>query len=52
MAEYKDPLPGWLAEIPRGTELSRRAWVEVKYTPAGSTEEKDISEDISKFFSP
>ena len=43
-------MPGWLAEIPRGTELSRRAWVEVKYTPAGSTEEKDISEDISKFF--
>ena len=50
MAEYKNPLPGWLAEIPQGTELSRRAWVEVKYTPAGSTEEKDISEDISKYF--
>ena len=50
MAEYKNPLPGWLAEIPQGAELSRRAWVEVKYTPAGSTEEKDISEDIGKFF--
>ena len=50
MAEYQNPLPGWLAEIPEGTELSRRAWVEVKYTPAGSTEETDISEDISKYF--
>ncbi len=50
MSEYKNPLPGWLAEIPAGTMLSRRAWPEVKYTPAGSTEEKDISEDIGKFF--
>ena len=50
MAEYQNPLPRWLAELPDGARLSRRAWVEVKYTPAGSTEEKDISEDISKFF--
>lgn len=50
MAEYQNPLPGWLAEIPQGTELSRRAWVEVKYIPADSTEEKDISEEISKYF--
>ena len=50
MSEYKNPLPGWLAEIPAGTMLSRRAWPEVKYTPAESTEEKDISEDIGKFF--
>lgn len=50
MAEYQDPLPGWLAELPQGTELSRRAWVEVKYIPADSGEEKDISEDISKYF--
>ena len=50
MAEYQNPLDGWLAELPEGSELSRRAWVEVKYIPAGSTEEKDISEDISKYF--
>lgn len=50
MAEYQNPLPRWLAKMPEGTELSRRAWVEVKYTPAGSTEEKDISEDIGKYF--
>ena len=50
MAEYQNPLPRWLAELPEGARLSRRAWVEVKYTPAGNREEKDISEDISKFF--
>lgn len=50
MADYKNPLDGWLAEKPEGAELSRRAWLEIKYTPAGSTEEKDISEDISKYF--
>ena len=48
--EYENPLNGWLSELPRGTELSRRAWVEVKYIPVGSTEEKDISKDIGKYF--
>ena len=50
MAEYKNPLDTWLAELPDGSELSRRAWLEIKYIPADSTEEKDISEDISKYF--
>jgi len=50
MGEYKNPLSGWLQEVPEGAILSRRAWIEVKYTPAGSTEENDISEDISKYF--
>ena len=48
MAEYRNPLDGWLSELPEGTELSRRAWLEVKYTPAGG-EEQDISEDISQY---
>lgn len=49
MAEYKNPLDDWLKELPRGSDLSRRAWLEIKYTPAGETEGKDISEDVSKY---
>ena len=49
MAEYKNPLEDWLKELPEGSELSRRAWLEIKYTPAGEAEEKDISEDVSKY---
>ena len=49
MAGYTNPLEGWLAEVPDGSRLARRAWLEVKYTPAGG-EEKDISEDLSKYF--
>lgn len=49
MADYVNPLNGWLAELPKGSKLARRAWLEVKYTPAGG-EESDISEDISKYF--
>ena len=49
MAEYKNPLDEWLKELPSGSDLSRRAWLEIKYTPAGETEEKDISEDVSKY---
>ena len=49
MAEYKNPLDGWLAELPEGTELSRRAWLEVKYTAADGGEETDISEDIGQY---
>lgn len=49
MAEYKNPLDEWLKELPSGSELSRRAWLEIKYTPAGETEGKDISEDVSKY---
>ena len=43
MAEYKNPLDGWLKELPEKAELSRRAWLEIKYTPAGEDEETDIS---------
>ncbi len=49
MADYQDPLPGWLAALPDGSELSRRTWLEIKYTPAGGSE-TDISEDVSRFF--
>ena len=49
MAEYKNPLDNWMKELPTGAELSRRAWLEIKYIPAGETEEKDISEDVSKY---
>jgi phage protein D len=49
MAEYKNPLDEWLKELPSGSELSRRAWIEIKYAPAGETEGKDISEDVSKY---
>ena len=49
MAEYKNPLDDWLKELPKGSELSRRAWLEIKYIPAGETEGKDISEDVSKY---
>lgn len=49
MEEYKNPLDKWLKELPKGSELSRRAWLEIKYIPAGETEEKDISEDVSKY---
>ena len=48
MAEYVNPVENWLAELPEGSKLARRAWLEVKYTPAGG-EESDISEDISKY---
>ena len=30
-SEYKDPLPRWLKELPKGSELSRRTWLEIKY---------------------
>ena len=49
MAKYKNPLDDWLKELPEKAELSRRAWLEIKYTPAGEDEEKDISEDVSKY---
>ena len=49
MAEYKNHLDEWLKELPSGSELSRRVWLEIKYTPAGETEGKDISEDVSKY---
>lgn len=49
MAEYKNPLDDWLKELPEKSELSRRAWLEIKYTPAGEDEETDISEDVSKY---
>ena len=49
MAEYKNPLEDWLKDLPEGAELSHRAWLEIKYIPAGDEEEKDISEDVSKY---
>ncbi len=50
MADYKNPIETWLAEAPEGAKLARRAWLEVKYTPADGGEETDISEDLSKYF--
>ena len=41
-----DTLQKWQGELPPSTYLSRRAWCEVKYTPKGETEEKDISEEL------
>lgn len=49
MTEYKNPLDDWLKELPSGSDLSRRAWLEIKYIPVGETEGKDISEDVSKY---
>lgn len=49
MTEYKNPLDDWLKELPSGADLSRRAWLEIKYIPVGETEGKDISEDVSKY---
>lgn len=48
MAGY-NPLDSWLAESPKDSKLARRAWLEVKYTPAGGGAATDISEDISKY---
>ena len=44
-----DTLQKWQGELPPSTYLSRRAWCEVKYTPKGETEEKDISEELMKY---
>ena len=49
MADYKNPLQSWLGKLPTGTEISRRAWVEVKYIPADTGTEWDISEDLAKY---
>lgn len=43
-------LSHWLGGVTPGTKLSRRAWLEIFYTPKGETEAKDISEDVSKYF--
>lgn len=45
-------LQDWLKELEPETKLSRRAWLEIKYTPKDkdSGEPDDISEDISKYF--
>lgn len=43
-------LDQWLLGLTGGAKLSRRAWVVIEYTPKGSGEKKDISEDISKYF--
>jgi phage protein D len=43
-------LGDWMGALPGGSKLSRRAWVVIKYTPKGESEDKDISEDISKYF--
>ena len=50
MVEYKNPLDKWRTGVPDGSALSRRTWLEIKYIAAGSKEENDISEDISKYF--
>ena len=47
-SEYKDPLPKWLKELPKGSELSRRTWLEIKYSISTGTE-WDISEDVSRY---
>lgn len=51
--EYKNPLDSWLGAMPEGTEMARRAWLEIKYTPAEKDgekqEETDISEDIANY---
>lgn len=49
MAENQSLLDEWKAKLPQGAELSRRTWLEVKYIPAGETEEKDITEDLSQY---
>lgn len=41
-----EKLSGTLTE---GTSLAYRVWCEVAYTPKGSSESKDISEEISKY---
>jgi phage protein D len=41
-----EKLAGTLTE---GTSLAYRVWCEVSYTPKGSNESKDISEEISKY---
>ena len=43
-------LKDWLQSLEPGTKLSRRAWLEKKYTAPDEKEAKDISEDISKYF--
>lgn len=49
MSFVADTLNKWMADLSPGGQLSRRAWCAVKYTPKGSTEEKDISDDLAKF---
>lgn len=49
MSFMADTLNKWMADLSPGGQLSRRVWCAVKYTPKGSTEEKDISEDLAKY---
>lgn len=43
-------LSHWLGGLTPGSQLSRRAWLEIYYTPKGESDVKDISEDVSKYF--
>ena len=38
-----------MGTLPGGSSLAYRTWCEVLYTPKGSNESKDISEEISKY---
>lgn len=42
-------LSAWLGPLKSGEQLSRRAYLEVKYTVHGEKEAHDISEDITKY---
>lgn len=44
-----DTLQKWQTTLAVGTLLSRRAWASVSYTPKGSTETTDISEDLMQY---
>lgn len=45
----RSKLLAWTTSLTPGAQLSRRAWVDVTYTPAGGDEGKDISEDLMKY---
>lgn len=45
----RSKLLSWAESMTPGGQLSRRAWVDVSYTPADGGEEKDISEDLMQY---
>lgn len=42
-------ISSWTSALAPGTQLSRRSWASVSYTPKGETSGTDISEDLMKY---
>lgn len=45
----RSKLASWAGNLAPGSQMSRRAWATVTYTPKGETEGTDISEDLMQY---